>query len=81
MRHAVELDERFWLLGRVRLDGRDGLFAVLSASESRRTIGRELRRPFAHRFLLCPRERSTPNSVLRRDQLASGQCFLGARER
>src|SRR5262249_12730331 len=33
-RHAVELDERFWLLGRVRLDGRDELCAALSASET-----------------------------------------------
>ena len=34
VRHAVGLDERFWLLGRVRLDGRDELCAVLSASET-----------------------------------------------
>jgi asparagine synthase (glutamine-hydrolysing) len=34
VRHAVELDERFWLLGRIRLDERDDLCAVLSASET-----------------------------------------------
>jgi asparagine synthase (glutamine-hydrolysing) len=34
VRHALELDERFWLLGRVRLDGRGELCAVLSASET-----------------------------------------------
>jgi asparagine synthase (glutamine-hydrolysing) len=34
VRHAVELDERFWLLGRVRLDGRDELCAALFASET-----------------------------------------------
>jgi asparagine synthase (glutamine-hydrolysing) len=34
VRHAVELDERFWLVGRVRLDGRDELCTVLSVSET-----------------------------------------------
>ena len=33
VRHAIGLDERFWLLGRVRLDARDELCAVLSASK------------------------------------------------
>jgi asparagine synthase (glutamine-hydrolysing) len=34
VRHPVELNERFWLLGRVRFDRRDELCAVLSASET-----------------------------------------------
>jgi asparagine synthase (glutamine-hydrolysing) len=34
VRHAVGLNEHLWLLGRVRLDARDELCAVLSASET-----------------------------------------------
>lgn len=33
-RHAVEFDGRFWLLGRIRLDRRDELCALLQASEA-----------------------------------------------
>jgi asparagine synthase (glutamine-hydrolysing) len=34
VRHAVNLDGRLWLLGRIRLDGRDDLCMILSASET-----------------------------------------------
>src|SRR5262249_41910426 len=34
VRHAIGFNERFWLLGRVRLDARDELCAILSASEA-----------------------------------------------
>ncbi|MGD9657152.1 MAG: asparagine synthase-related protein, partial [Methylocystis sp.] len=33
-RHAVELDGRFWLLGRIRLDRRDTLCSLLAASKA-----------------------------------------------
>lgn len=33
-RHAVEFDGRFWLLGRIRLDRRDELCALLQASQA-----------------------------------------------
>ena len=34
VRHPVEVDRRLWLLGRIRIDGREGLSAALSASET-----------------------------------------------